>query len=63
MLKTAAELGVADLVKLLVDNGANVNCQQGGRGTALHYAAKCGKDACVDVLIKAKANLNIKVNK
>ena len=61
-MKTAAELGVAELVKLLIEKGADIDYQDNGRGTALHHAAKWGKYTCVEALINAKAKLNLRVN-
>ncbi|KAG9152859.1 hypothetical protein Leryth_012477 [Lithospermum erythrorhizon] len=59
-LHSAASSGNAEIVKLLLDRGADVNIKNGGGRTALHYAASKGWLKVAEVLISAGANLNVK---
>lgn len=45
-----------DIVKLLLENGADANVQQQGGFTALHAAAMNGDESMVEALLKAGAN-------
>merc|ERR1712038_1533039 len=58
-LMFAAEYGCADIVRLLLDNGANIESKDGGI-TALYCAAINGNDEVVKLLIRRGANLHIK---
>ena len=53
----AAMRGNLSAVKLLIQQGVNVNAPQGDGMTALHWAADRGDAAMVDLLLKAKADL------
>jgi len=56
--------GQVDAAILLIVNGADVTSRRGGKGwpragwTALHYAASCGFDSLIDVLIDRGADVN-----
>lgn len=56
---TAASSLHADLVALLyMSKGADINHEGGHGGTALHWAAWCGRDKVVAELIRAGAEIN-----
>ena len=55
-MMVAAEKGYADIVKILAENGADVN------GSALHYMSKFGYTDAVELLIKKGANVNATLN-
>lgn len=58
----AAKSGYADLVAILVDNGADINeCNRQGHA-AIHFAAWKGRHNVVKVLLEKGKNLGIKVN-
>ncbi|OWT43043.1 ankyrin repeats (3 copies) domain-containing protein [Pochonia chlamydosporia 170] len=58
-LLLAAENGYGDIVKVLTDNGANVNSQDHEYGrTPLSWAAANGYEAIVKVLVENGANIN-----
>jgi len=53
----AAEFGYPEMVRFLIENGANANCQQKYLGnTPLHYAASRAHFDVVEVLLKSGAN-------
>jgi hypothetical protein len=54
--------GRAELVELLITNGAVVNLQARDGGTALMYAAKNGDAQAVKALLKSGASVNIADN-
>ncbi|BFZ23627.1 hypothetical protein BsWGS_26666 [Bradybaena similaris] len=57
----AANNGERDILKLLVDYGGDVNLPDKLHGnTPLHYAAREDNSACVTVLLKAGARIDIK---
>nr|WP_253308677.1 ankyrin repeat domain-containing protein [Rickettsia endosymbiont of Ceutorhynchus assimilis] len=57
-LHYAARNGHDDIVKLLLDHGANVNVITPDDGwTALHFAARNGYDGIVEVLLKHNADI------
>ena len=57
----AAELADGDIVKLLIDHGADVNTRDDATGfTALHYAAGLGNMNAAEVLIANGADINAK---
>ena len=49
-----------EIVKLLLDNGANINIQNVLGNTPLIYAFVLGNDNIFELLLKKKANVNIK---
>lgn len=56
----AADRGYANILEILLSNGANVNLIDKDSGqTALHYAISCGHVECVKILLKYGANRNI----
>jgi len=58
LIQAAAESGHVEVVKLLVDLGADVNQQSGELGTSLHLAAERGDLPMVQFLIEHGANVN-----
>ena len=63
-LHLAAHRGYLDIVKLLIDAGADVNAKEGNysKSTALHWAAKEGNLQVVKLLVERGAKLNVKDN-
>ena len=62
-LMRASELGNIGAVTFLVEHGANVNLEGKYRETALHYAVRCRRGSCSDVLsclIKHGADVNVR---
>lgn len=59
-LTIACESGLADTVKMLINNGAKAfdKCDDSGFAP-LHYACQLGNSEMVEALIKAGANVNI----
>lgn len=49
----------ARIMKLLLENGADVNVRAGGRATALYYATKWGVEKCVAEILQHKPLLNL----
>ncbi|XP_044741981.1 oxysterol-binding protein-related protein 1-like [Chrysoperla carnea] len=58
-LQLASYFGHYDMVKVLLDNGANVNCVNRDGDTALHKAAFIGNTDLVVLLIQHNADVNI----
>ena len=58
-LMIAADKGRVDIIRLLLDNGANIQSQSIG-WTALNRAAYNGHDEAVRLLIKRGANLHVR---
>ena len=58
-LHVASEYASEDIVRLLLERGADVNIVGGHRGTALQTAAYCSKKDIVQLLLKWGANVNI----
>ena len=52
--------GVTELVRLLLENGADVNAQEGRYGNALHAASLGGYVAVVQLLLNKGADVNAK---
>ncbi|MDJ0593943.1 MAG: sigma-70 family RNA polymerase sigma factor [Pleurocapsa sp. MO_226.B13] len=63
-LHIAAHRGYSDLVKLLLDAGADVNAEEGNysKSTPLHWAAKEGNLQVVKLLVESGAKLDVKDN-
>lgn len=59
-LHMAAEAGLSDIVKILLEAGASINLKDHSNYTPLMYAAKKGRKDCVEMLIAAKADLHSK---
>jgi len=54
-------LGRTDLLKLLIESGADVNLQGNFGVSPLHYVAKLGNIECLELLLEIKnANVNVK---
>ncbi|MGK7951466.1 MAG: sigma-70 family RNA polymerase sigma factor [Xenococcaceae cyanobacterium] len=63
-LHLAAHRGYLDIVKLLIDAGADVNAEEGNysKSNPLHWAAKEGNLQVVKLLVESGAKLNVKDN-
>ena len=59
-LVTAADLGHADVARLLMDAGASVLGQDRGRNTMLHYAARAGHAEVVNLFLSAGAPVDVR---
>ena len=55
----ACRLGLTAVVKLLLDQGSNVDSESHYRGTPLHVAAEKGHAAVVELLLDQGANINL----
>jgi ankyrin repeat protein len=58
ILLTAAYHGRTEIVRLLIDSGANIQVKNPDNLTALHHAAIMGQDEAVRLLCKAGAEVN-----
>ena len=63
-LHFAAHRGYSDIVKLLIDAGADVNAEEGNysKSNPLHWAAKEGNLQVVKILVENGAKLDVKDN-
>jgi ankyrin repeat protein len=61
-LHTAAGMAGADVVRLLISKGADVNSKTREGWTPLHYAAMQGLTANAEVLLSAGADVNSETN-
>jgi ankyrin repeat protein len=69
-LMVASSKGKREIVKLLIENGADLNIRDEGKGsskrqnfegwTALHYAADADQDQVVKILVQNGADVNIR---
>jgi len=60
LIHWAADRGSAEVLKIIISFGADVNLVDSDMQTALHYAASCGHVECITVLLENKADLNVK---
>jgi ankyrin repeat protein len=49
-----------EIIKLLLDAGADINQRAGDGGTALHGAAGRGRNEVINLLVAKKADLTVK---
>lgn len=47
------------VLRVLVENGANINMQDSFGKTALHYAAEMGKYRCIPFLLQKGASIDV----
>ncbi|BAS86480.1 Os03g0758400, partial [Oryza sativa Japonica Group] len=59
-IHTAASSGKAEIISILLDQGANVDLTTDAGRTALHYAASKGRLNIAETLIAHSANVNKK---
>lgn len=59
LLHWATDSGFLDIVKILVNAGADVNLADVDGLTSLHYASSCGHSNCVEFLLHEGANPDI----
>lgn len=60
ILHWAAERGYSDLVKLLLEKGADINATDTAAVTALHLAIKCSNFEIINLLLDRGANIEMK---
>lgn len=60
LIHLAAQYCDVDIVKSLVENGAEINIKDGKGRTALHYAAKWSKPEIIKYLVSKGADINEK---
>lgn len=58
LLMIAAQNGHTNIVKILLEKGADINVEDYFGNTVLHLAARSGHEKTVEVLIQAVANVN-----
>lgn len=58
-LHHAAKLGTIEIIKALLDHGANVNAIANSKRTALYYAVVSGNEQAVNLLLERGADPNI----
>ena len=58
LLQTAADIGHADVLRVLLRAGCDVNAATSSRATPLHFATRAGHQGCVAVLLDADADVN-----
>merc|ERR1712168_402319 len=58
----ASRFGHKDIVKLLINNNANINAKNKYGTTALMSAAHEGYNECVEILLQNNADVNIRSN-
>ena len=56
---SACTKGYVDIVKILLEKGAEINKQDQDGWTALHWASDEGHQAVVDILLEANPDLSI----
>jgi len=57
-----SRFGCLEIIKLLIENGVNINEKDDNNKTALFYATKYGQVEIVKLLIENGANINEKDN-
>jgi len=57
-LHTAVFSSTPEIVKCLLDSGADINLAHGGNVTPLYFASSCGNAEMVRLLISSGANVN-----
>lgn len=62
LIHWAADRGDSKVLEILIENGADIDGQDGDGQTAMHYAASCGNLDCIKVLKNYDANLTIRDN-
>ncbi|XP_056642539.1 acyl-CoA-binding domain-containing protein 6-like [Diorhabda sublineata] len=60
LIHWAADAGSIDMLKTIIDAGADINIKDSDGQTALHYAASCGHIECVKFLLQSGANKEAK---
>ncbi|KAL6819895.1 ankyrin repeat-containing domain protein [Trichoderma camerunense] len=61
-LLTCIREGATDCLQFLLDSGADINMPDKLYGTALHMAVMRDDEACIDLLLKRGANVNVLTN-
>jgi ankyrin repeat protein len=62
MLAAASELAPVDVVRMLIENGADIHAKSPAGQTALDFARRQGETSVVSFLIKAGATATARVN-
>lgn len=60
LIHWAADAGSIEILKAIIDAGADINVKDTDGQTALHYAASCGHIECVKCLLQNGANKEAK---
>ena len=62
LICAAAKAGYADIVELVLENGANINAKDADGNTPLHLSAVHGRKGVVDMLLSKGADVHVKNN-
>ena len=57
VVQVAAQQGSVDIVRAVIEHGADVNAADTHQQSALHLATRCNKAGAIDVLVEAGANI------